>query len=116
MPHPCLAFLGDELATDFRRAQTGIQARCTKLWVGLALAIDDGGDIGEQARQVVFRTRPRAQNLKGTENRFYRFFVPQVSRLTQFAFRLPLAAWSQFFDRSCMKSQHVRYLAKDWAV
>jgi hypothetical protein len=44
------------LAADFRRAQTSAQARRTKLWVGLALAIDDGGDIGEQTRQVMFRT------------------------------------------------------------
>jgi len=97
--------LGDELAADFRRAQPGIQARRTKLWVGLALAIDDGGDIGEQARQVVFRTLAPTgrKGIKApkTALQFMQAFAERPTVPTQFAFCLPLAAWSQFFDRSC---------------
>ena len=100
-----VAFLGDELAADFRRAQTSIQARRTKLWVGLALAIDDGGDIGEQARQMVFRplasTGRKGIKASKTALQFMQAFAECPTVPTQFAFRLPLAAWSQFFDRSC---------------
>jgi hypothetical protein len=100
-----VAFLGDELAADFRRAQTGIQARRTKLGVGLALAIDNSGEIGEQARQVVFRTLAPTgrKGIKApkTALQFMQAFAEGPTVPTQFAFRLPLAAWSQFFDRSC---------------
>lgn len=100
-----VAFLGDALAADFRRAQPGLQARRTKLWGGWALAIDDGGDIGEHARQVVFRTRaPTGRNgIKApkTAVQCMQAFAECPTVPTQCAFCLPLAAWSQFFDRSC---------------
>ena len=100
-----VAFLGDELAADFRRAQTRIQARRTKLWVGLALAIDDGGEIGEQVWQVVFRplapTGCKGIKAPKTAVQFMQAFAECPPVPPQFAFRLPLAAWSQFFDRAC---------------
>ena len=42
-----VAFLGDELASDFGSAQTRIQPGGAKLGVGLTLTIDDGFDGGQ---------------------------------------------------------------------
>jgi hypothetical protein len=100
-----VAFLGDALAADCRRAQTGRQARRTNLWVGLALASDAGGDIGEQAWHVVCRTLAPTgrKGIKAPQTalQFMQAFAECPTVPTQFAFRLPLAAWSQFFARSC---------------
>ena len=100
-----VAFLGDELAADCRRAHTGIQTCRTKLWVGLALAIADSGAIGEQVRQVVFRTLapPGRTGIKAPKTawQFMQAFAECPTVPAQCAFRLPLAAWSQFFDCSC---------------
>ena len=38
--------LGEELAPDFRGTEPGVQTRRAKLGVCLALAIDEGLDIG----------------------------------------------------------------------
>jgi hypothetical protein len=88
--------VGAELAADFRRAQTSVQARRTKLWVGLALAIDDGGDSGEQMRQVRFRTLAptgrKGIKTPKTALQFMQAFAERPTVPTQFTFRLPLAA------------------------
>jgi hypothetical protein len=42
-----VAFLSNELASDFGSAQTRIQPGGAKLGVGLTLTIDDGFDVGQ---------------------------------------------------------------------
>ena len=49
-----VAFLHNELTSDFGGTQAGIEPRRAKLRVGLTLAIDDGFDISEQGGQVIF--------------------------------------------------------------
>ena len=46
----------DELAPDFSSTQPGVQTCRAKLGVCLALAIDDGLDIRQQVREMVFGT------------------------------------------------------------
>src|ERR1700675_102106 len=61
-----VAFLHDELTSDFGGTQSGIQPRRAKLRVGLTLAIEDGFDIGEEGGQAIFCARATARR-KGTE-------------------------------------------------
>ena len=42
-----VAFLANELASDFGSAQTRIQPGGPKLGIGLTLTIDDGLDVGQ---------------------------------------------------------------------
>jgi len=51
-------FVGDQLLTHFRRGQARIQAGGAELRVGLTLAIDDGGDIAQQVREMGFCALP----------------------------------------------------------
>ena len=53
-----VTFLGDELASDFRGTQTGIEPGRAKLRVRLTLAIDDGFHIGQQGGQAGFHGLP----------------------------------------------------------
>ena len=46
--------LRDQLAPHFRCRQARVQAVCTKLRVGLALPIHDGGDIAKQVGEMLF--------------------------------------------------------------
>ena len=48
-----VAFLPNELPSDFGSTQSGIQPRRAKLRIGLTLAIDNRFDIGEEGGEVV---------------------------------------------------------------
>jgi hypothetical protein len=53
-----VALLGEQLASDFRRAQPGGQTRGATRGIRLALAINKSLDSGEERGQMVFRTFP----------------------------------------------------------
>jgi hypothetical protein len=98
-----VALVGDEWAPDFLGTQSGVQTRRAKLGVCLALAIDDGLEIKQQMREMVFGAFATSGR-KGIETReaalsLMRALAEGPPVPTQFAFRATLAAWSQFFDR-----------------
>ena len=102
-----VALLGDQLASDFGGTQTGIQTRRAKLGVGLALAIHEGFDIGEQLGQMVFYALPTTGR-KGIKTReaagqFMGTFADRHAAPAKVAFRAPLPTWPQLFDRTCHK-------------
>src|SRR4051812_32618579 len=49
-----VAFLGDQLPTDLGGAEARVEAVGAELGVGLALAFNNGSDIGEQGGEMVF--------------------------------------------------------------
>ena len=97
-----VAFVCDQLPADFRRAQAGRETVGAALWVGLTLAIDNGADIGQQVREMVFH--PLAPTCsKGIEAgepalQFVGPFANGHTAPPEFAFRAPLSPGSQFFD------------------
>jgi hypothetical protein len=98
-----VAFLGDQLASDFRGAQASIEAPRAKLGVSLALAINQGLDIGEQGGPMVFHALP-ATGRKGIQTGEAAFqlmgaFADRHAAPAEVAFRTPLAPWPQFLDR-----------------
>jgi hypothetical protein len=97
-----VALVRDELATDFRGAQARIEPVCAELGVRLALAIDNGLEIGQQMGQVIFRA------LAATEGEGIEAGEPTCQLAHAFAdghaaprkltFRAPLATRAQLFD------------------
>ena len=53
-----ISFVRDQLLAHFHRGQARIQAGGAARRVGLTLAIDDGGEIGQQGWEMDFRTLP----------------------------------------------------------
>jgi hypothetical protein len=98
-------FQGDELASDFGGTHTGIKTCRAKLRISLTLTVDEGFDIGEQVRQVVFRALAPTgcEGIKTPKPACYfmHAFAECPTVPAEFAFCTPLAAWSQFFDRPC---------------
>jgi hypothetical protein len=97
-----VAFLHNELTSDFGGTQAGIEPRRAKLRVGLTLAIDDGFDISEQGGQVIFYALATTGR-KGIETpepalQLMAAFADSHTAPTEFTFCAPLPTYAQFFD------------------
>jgi hypothetical protein len=97
-----IAVVREELATDFRGAQAGVEPVRAELWVRLTLAIDNGTNIRQQLGQVVFRALATTEG-KGIEAGKSAFqlmhaFADGHPAPPEFAFCAPLSAGPQFFD------------------
>ena len=102
-----IAFLDNQLPSDFGRAEPGIQAVGAKLGIGLTLAIDNALDIGEEVGQMDFDPLA-ATGGKSVLNRDAAFeFACALANCDaappQFTFRPPLTTRSEFFDRASHK-------------
>jgi hypothetical protein len=97
-----VALLDHELAPDFGRGQPSIQAVGAELRVGLALAIDNGGDIVEQVGEVLLGTLAAAQGHGIQTGEALVEFAPSCAEglavPAEFAFRAPLATAAQLLD------------------
>jgi hypothetical protein len=87
--------LGDQLLAHFRRAQARVETVGPELGVGLTLAIDNGSDIRQQAREMDFHTFATACR-KGIEAgepalQFMRPFANGHPAPPEFTFCTPLA-------------------------
>ena len=56
-----VAFLGHALAPDLGSPQAGVEAGRVELGISLALAIDNGGNIGEEVGQMDFSSSSYAR-------------------------------------------------------
>ena len=98
----CIAFLHNELTSDFGGTQSGVEPRRAKLRVGLTLAIDEGLDIGEEGGQMIFCALATTGR-KGIETpkpalQLMEAFADRHTAPAEFTFCPPLPASAQFFD------------------
>ena len=102
-----VALVDNQLATYFGGAQAGIQALRAKLGISLALAINNGTDIVQQVRQMVFRplAAPCGEVVLNRHAAFQ--LTPALAKgyaaPPEFPFRPPLATGPQFLHRTCHK-------------
>jgi hypothetical protein len=99
--------MGNQLAPYLGRCQSGIQAVGAELWVGLALAIDNGLQIRQEVGEMRFRTFPSTQ-YKGIDTdhstgEFAHAFANGHPAPPQFACGTLLPTRPQFFHGACHK-------------
>jgi hypothetical protein len=97
-----IAFLDDELATDFSRAEARIQALGTEVGIGLTLAIHDSPQVLQEHWQVGFSPLPTAggtgiQAAKAT-GEFMHAFAYRDAVPPEFPFSSALAPWPELLD------------------
>jgi hypothetical protein len=107
-----VAFVQDQLFPNRGGGQARVQPLRLERWVGLALAIDEGLDVGEQLRKVFFSALASAQaeGIKAADARrqFVHPFADGHPIPAQFAFGSPLPIRAEATDRSCHEETPIR--------
>jgi hypothetical protein len=97
------------LAPDFGGTEAGIQPRGAELGVSLALAVDNGGDIGKQIGEVVFGTLAAARSEVVRDGdaafEFARSFTNDDAAPAKIPFRLPLPPGPSSLTVRAMKTR-----------